>query len=169
MRTAQSARRHWLATPALVVLALAAACGGAAGSPPPAASPSGQTASTPETRNTAAVEAARPEPSPPVTLRVGGIGGLVDRAYFIGEEKGYFAEQGIQLDVTTFRAMTDLLPLLATDKLDVITGGSSSAIFNAHASGAGGLVVADVTIFRPPGPGVKNGAMVIVRNELLDQ
>src|SRR5262245_45502018 len=138
MRTARTGRRHWLPTAAVVVLALATACGAAA-PPPPAASPAGQPASTPATASPAPAEAARPEPSPPVTVRAGGIGGLVDRAYFIGEEKGYFAEQGIQLDVTTFRAMTDLLPLLATDKLDVITGGSSSAIFNAHASGAGGL------------------------------
>src|SRR5713226_8477910 len=117
MRTARATRRPWLPTAAVVVLALATACGGAAASPSPAASPSGQTASTPATASPAPVEAARPEPSPPVTLRVGGTGGLVIRAFFVGEEKGYFAEQGIQLDVTTFRAMTDMLPLLATDKL----------------------------------------------------
>ena len=169
MRTARATRRPWLPTAAVVVLALATACGGAAASPSPATSPSGQTPATPATASTAPAEVARPEPASPVTGRVGGLGGLVDRAFFIGEEKGYFAEQGIQLDVTTFRAMTDMLPLLATDKLDVITGGNNPAFFNAHASGAGGLIVADVTIFRPPGPGVKNGSMVIVRNDLLDQ
>src|SRR5262249_54356064 len=112
MRTARSGRHHWLPTAAVIVLALATACGGAAAAPPPAASPARQPAALPATA--APDEAARPEPSPPVTVRVGGIGGLVDRAYFIGEEKGYFAEQGIQLDVSTFRAMTDMLPLLAT-------------------------------------------------------
>src|SRR5262249_6856364 len=148
---------------------LATACGGAAASPSPAASPSGQMPAPPAAASTAPADTARPEPSPPVTLRVGGTGGLVIPAYFIGEEKGYFAEQGVHSDLTTSRAMTDMLPLLATDKLDVITGGSNPAIYNAYASGTGGLIVADVTIFRPPGPGVKNGSMVIVRNDLLDQ
>jgi ABC-type nitrate/sulfonate/bicarbonate transport system substrate-binding protein len=61
-------------------------------------------------------------------VRVGGLGSAIDRAFFIGEDKGFFADQGIKLDLTTFRGASEALPLLATDKLDVGTGGSNPGV-----------------------------------------
>lgn len=62
---------------------------------------------------------------------------------FIGEEEGYFAEQGIEVEfVPLKRSVLGVAPL-ADGKLDVLGGGTNAAFFNAVARGADIRIVAD--------------------------
>jgi len=89
--------RRWLAT-ALVVLPLGA-CQPSAPAAPPAAAPTAQPAA-PTAPATAPAAAA---PSPPrETVRVGKLNTIPDAPFFIGEERGYYAEEGIELEFTAF-------------------------------------------------------------------
>src|SRR5205823_10299027 len=94
------------------LLLLLAACGQAA--PAPSSSPP----SRPPSPAPASSAAAKPS-SQTTTIRVGGLGGTPDRHIWVGEDKGYYAEQGLKLDVTLFKSFTEMVPLLATGKLDV--------------------------------------------------
>src|SRR5216110_2981029 len=78
--------RRWLAT-ALVVLPLGACQPSAPAAPP--AQPAAPTA--PATAPAAAA------PAPPrETVRVGKLNTIPDAPFFIGEERGYYAEEGIE-------------------------------------------------------------------------
>ena len=56
-----------------------------------------------------------------------------DAAIFIAMDRGYFAEQGIELDVT--RGSSELVPSLATGEIDVLAPAVSAALLNAMALG----------------------------------
>jgi len=102
-------------------------------------------------------------------VRAGGLGGTVDRAYFAGEEKGYFAEQGISLEVENYRSAAEMVPLLATGRLDVGHGSTNPGFFNAMLQGVIVKVVSDVTIIPAPRPGQRNSMQLMLRRELVDQ
>src|SRR3989304_848878 len=53
------------------------------------------------------------------TVSVGTVGGLTDAGIFIGQEKGYFKEQGINLDYKVFGSSSDFMPLIGAGHLDV--------------------------------------------------
>ena len=128
----------------------------------PAPTPQAQPASSPSL-------AAQAKPGQRATVRVAGAGGSTYRALFVGQEKGFFEEQGIDLDIQIIRATSGMVPLLATGRLDAGQGGNYPGFFNAALSGTGVKVVSDVTVFRPPGPGIKNSLWLIVRKDLTDQ
>ncbi|MBV9119570.1 MAG: ABC transporter substrate-binding protein [Chloroflexi bacterium] len=127
----------------------------------PSAAASGSSAASP---SGSASAAAKPSGSA-VTVRVGGLGSTIDRAFDVGMDKGFFAELGINIDLTTFRSATEVLPLLATNKLDVGTGGSSPGFFNAQAQGVGAKIVSDVTLIKSTG---RQTAGLILRADLAD-
>jgi len=62
---------------------------------------------------------------------------------FIALERGYFEELGLEVEMTTHKASPQVIPLLATGKIDVGGGGVNAALFNALAGGADILIVAD--------------------------
>jgi NitT/TauT family transport system substrate-binding protein len=157
-------------------LLLAAGCGQAApaSSSAPAAPASSAPAAKPAPSSAApAASAAKPAASAsaaaPVTVRVGGLGGTPDRFVWIGEDKGYYAQQGIKLDVSSFKSFSDMVPLLATGKLDVGAGGISPGLFNALLSGIGLKVVSDVSLIAPAPPGHHMSYGLMVRTDLKDK
>src|SRR5829696_280195 len=108
-----SARRRWAdlllgrAIPGLLLgLALVVAC-----APPaaPAAGPPSQPAAPP---------ALQPSQPAAPTVRMGGLGGQIDAPLFVGQTKGYFAEQGLTLEVSNFVTASEMVPLLVTGRLD---------------------------------------------------
>jgi ABC-type nitrate/sulfonate/bicarbonate transport system substrate-binding protein len=175
--------RHatWPIVAALGVALLALACAPAAPAPVPASNPApAATAPQPapsaaQPSSTAPAGGAQPAafrplpPTPRATVRAGGLGGAIDRAYFIGVDKGYYEEQGIELDVEAFRSAADMVPLLTTGRMDVGHGSTNPGFYNALSSGIGVKIVTDVTLMREPGPGVKNSMWLLVRKELADQ
>jgi NitT/TauT family transport system substrate-binding protein len=72
-------------------------------------------------------------PRATVTVATGGVSS--DSAFYIGIEKGYFAEQGIDVQLVPFKVPADVMTAVATDKVDVGTGAPAAGLFNAMASG----------------------------------
>jgi NitT/TauT family transport system substrate-binding protein len=79
-------------------------------------------------------------------------------------ERGYFAEEGIQIEDVPSDTSAQLLPSLAAGHVDLLSGGTASGLFNAIASGIPVRIVLDQwTGF----PGNQAGG-VIARKELVD-
>jgi ABC-type nitrate/sulfonate/bicarbonate transport system substrate-binding protein len=53
------------------------------------------------------------------TVRLGYIGGISDAAFYIAIDRGYFARQGIDLELTRFNSATDMVAPLSAGQLDV--------------------------------------------------
>ena len=90
---------------------------------------------------------------------------VADSAIFIAKEKGYFAKQGIEVDLNRFTSGADQIPLLATSKLDVGTGSATPGLFNAYVRGFDIPIVSSKAIISPRTEG---GNVMMVRTDLYD-
>src|SRR5829696_815600 len=105
---------RWLAT-LQAASALLLAC--APSAPPPAPAPAAPApavaaAAAPASVPTAAVAAA------PVRVRMGTQTSVNDIAMWLGAERGYFQEEGIDLDLVPFSNASEMVPALATDQME---------------------------------------------------
>ena len=73
--------------------------------------------------------------SPPVTVRSGIVGSLAEAGQLIALERGYFQEQGLNVEFTQFDSTARMTPSLASGQLDVGAGGVGAALFNAIGRG----------------------------------
>lgn len=130
---------------------VAAACGGGPSvtGPPP----------TPSTGAASAAASAAPTP---VTLKIGQVGGLSDAAIYLANARGFFKEQGITLDATSFASAAQMVAPLGTGELQVGGGAVSAGLFNAIDRGVGILITADKGNL-DPGFGYE---AIVVRSEL---
>jgi NitT/TauT family transport system substrate-binding protein len=156
-----------LAAIALTAIVLAAACAAPAAPAPTKPAASQPTGAAPAAAP--AASAAAPASPPAVTLRAGGLGGSVDRGYYVAEEKGYFKEQGITLDVETYRSAAEMVPLLATGKMDVGHGSTNPGFFNALLQGVIVKVVSDVTVMKPAKADKRGSMQLMLRKDLADE
>lgn len=85
---------------------------------------------------------------------------------FIAKEKGYFAEQGIDAEITPFKASTgQMIPLLASGQLLVGGGNVAAGLYNAIANDIPVKIVADKGLVSP-----KHGYLaLIVRKDLVEK
>src|SRR5579875_3162014 len=113
----------------------------------------------------AAPAAARPSPlSPPVTVRAATTPSISNGGRYIAMERGYFEEEGIEIEDVPSDTSAQLLPSLAAGQIDLLSGGTASGLFNAIAQGIPLRIVLDQwTGF----PGNEAGG-VIARKELID-
>lgn len=128
---------------AALVLACAAPAPPAAPAPATVAAP--PVAPAPATAAAAAVStpgAATPAPAM-VTVRIGIVGSAADAGVFIAQERGYFHEEGIDLETTRFQALQQQVPLLGTGQLDIGGGGVNAGLLNAVAQEVPLRIVAD--------------------------
>ena len=155
----------------LLVLTVAACSG--AGTPPsapasqaPASAGASQPAPQPGAAAPAAVAApASDQPlSPPVKVTWGVSALAPEAGIFVAKEKGYFEQEGLDVELTTFTRFADQLPLLATGKLDYGTGGINPEIFNAISRD---IPVRIVTANAVGTPGDRSAAL-LVRQDLVD-
>ena len=65
---------------------------------------------------------------------------MAERGLFIALERGYFAEEGLDVDMIPVR--TDQIPLQVTGELDFSNGGIEPSLFNAAVRGIGIKIVA---------------------------
>jgi NitT/TauT family transport system substrate-binding protein len=98
-------------------------------------------------------------------VRVGGVGTIGDSAFSIGKEKGYYAEQGINIEIVPFDSGPNMIPPLSQGQLDAGQGAISAGVLNAIARGVEIKAVAS-NGSSPPGHG--NIAFVL-RSDLADQ
>src|SRR4051794_27907071 len=169
--------RRGLAAALLGLLTLAAACSGgssapakpaaapttAASAPAPAAESSPAAASAPTAARAAA-------PTPPAALqkvRYGELSLFSDAGVYIGIEQGYFAEQGIDVDLTTFDSAANMVAPLATNQLEVGGGATSAGLFNALRTGVNVRIVADKGHSDPTPPGFPV-SIYLARKDLVD-
>ena len=109
---------------ALVAL-MATACGGDDDDAPTA------TAST--SASTTASASASTAPKELKTVTLGYIPILIDAPFFVGIERGYFADEGIKIDLQRLAGGADMLVQTAAGNFNVGSGGIGAAAFNAAA------------------------------------
>ncbi len=74
---------------------------------------------------------------------IGTVASVSDAGVYIGIAKGYFKEQGLELEPGVFDSGTNQIGLLAAGKIDVAGGTPAAGTFNAFAQGINIKIVAD--------------------------
>ena len=181
----KSKNRFYLIAGSLLTL-IVAACGGSAA--PPAAPASQAPASAAGSQASAPVAASQQASSggpssaaakpaaggsaaasvaplnPPVKVKWA-ISGLAPEAgIYIAKEKGYFQQEGLDVELDPFKAFTDEIPLLATGQLDYGTGGLNSDLFNAINRN----IPVKIVVANAVGTKGDASAALLVRQDLVD-
>lgn len=81
--------------------------------------------------------------SPRVALKVGALGALSDAGIFIALERGYFSDEGLDIELVGFKAAPQILPALASGEVPVSGAAVSASLFNAIRRDVGLKLVAD--------------------------
>ena len=106
---------------------------------------------------------------PPTKVTVSILYITADVGIFLALEKGYFREQGLDIDLTRMTSGADAIALLATDKLDVGSGSATPGLFNAFKRGLPIQIVAEKSAVLP-GVTIAGGATgagrLLVRTDL---
>jgi NitT/TauT family transport system substrate-binding protein len=127
-----------------------AAGGAGAQAPPSIGGPGGPSADAPLT--------------PPLDLKLAVFGALTDAGFFIAMDKGYFAEQGLNVETIPSESAPRIIPFLANAQVDIAGLSSSPALFNAAGRGVAIKLVANKGRH---GPGFEYLGFM-VRKDLLD-
>jgi NitT/TauT family transport system substrate-binding protein len=137
------------------------AAGPASAAAPPTA-PSGAPAAAPAA---AAPSSAAPS-APPRTVKVtlGVLGTTSDGPMFVAYDRGYFKEQGLDVELVPFATSTEMIAPLSTNQLQVGAGGINAGLLNAIQRGVPLKFVADKNHTPPE----YKGSGWIVRKDLLD-
>jgi NitT/TauT family transport system substrate-binding protein len=91
-------------------------------------------------------------------------GVVPDGAYAIGQQRGYFAAEGITIETTRFSSSTDALPAISQGEIDIYGASPNPALFNAIGRGVDIRVLGPISTTAPGRD--PNG--VIVRKDLID-
>jgi NitT/TauT family transport system substrate-binding protein len=166
---------------ALATLVLAAACSpsssgtAAPTAAPTAAAPTTAPAAKPTTAPPAA-PAATGAPAttggyqlqslnPPVKVTIGLLASSSDGGILIANDRGYFKQEGIDLDIQRFQTLVDMVAPLSTGQLQIAAGGLAASLYNAANRELGMRIVADKG--QTPSPEWDFSALVI-RKDLID-
>jgi ABC-type nitrate/sulfonate/bicarbonate transport system substrate-binding protein len=122
---------------------------GSAAAPTTAPVAAAQPAASPTLPAGATAATARAPLSPPVHVNMGVQGSTAENGYYLALERGYFREEGLEVEFTRFATAGDMIAPLASGALDVGSGGIGAGLFNAIAQGIPLKIVADHTINRP--------------------
>jgi len=87
-------------------------------------------------------QARRAPLSPPQKIRVGIIAAMFDSLSIIAAEKGYFREQGLDVEIKAFPGSSDAANALAIGALEILASGPNPMIFNAKQRGIDLTIVA---------------------------
>src|SRR5215208_5459643 len=85
----------------------------------------------------------------PVRVRLSGQRLAVEVLVWLAEERGYFRQEGIEIEPVTFGSASEMIPALATGQLDAAPMPANPAMWNAVARGVGAKVVLDLGTYRP--------------------
>ncbi|HWP28116.1 MAG TPA: ABC transporter substrate-binding protein [Chloroflexota bacterium] len=140
-------------------IALLFACAPVPTAPPVSQAPVESTASAATT-----APLAPPPLHPPVLVKVSDGGTVAHRGLYIGLERGYFAEEGLEIERVPSRGTPDTIAALVTGDLHFGSGGPDPIIFNAALRGVG---VKIVTYLIQIGQGDLSSGFV-VRKDLVD-
>lgn len=93
--------------------------------------------------------AGQPTIAQPVALKVVILPFISFAPYWIAQEDGYFAEQGLQVELIDMTNQSDTLPAMLGGQVDVTSGQVYAAMFNAAAKDSGVKIVADKGYISP--------------------
>ncbi|HLH25935.1 MAG TPA: ABC transporter substrate-binding protein [Chloroflexota bacterium] len=126
-------------------------------SAPPATQPA--SATTAPTAGAAQAVAASPPPAAqaaastaapaPVHVRLSGQKLAVEGVTWIAEERGYFRQEGIEIENVSFTSASEMIPALATGQLEAAPMPANPAMWNAVARGVNARVMLDLGTYRP--------------------
>src|SRR5215216_3092625 len=138
-----SSTRQMTLVPRLVVgLALLAACAPAAATGPnkpaaPAAAPAAPTSAA------VAQPAASAAPWPGAKLVIAEHGLVSNAPIYVAQEKGYYQEQGLEIEFSRMQGGGEMIAPLASGQVDAAIGAPSAGLFNAIARDVPLRIVAD--------------------------
>jgi NitT/TauT family transport system substrate-binding protein len=142
--------------PAVIVLALLfsmvlAACDGGTSNPTPTAggsstTPAAGTSVPGSVTSTANVS----DPGTLTKVRTGYVPVMIFAPLFVAAERGYFAEEGIEIELTPVQGGSDSVVQLAAGNFDAAVGGAGAGLFNAAQRGVKFTIVAPMHSERPP-------------------
>jgi NitT/TauT family transport system substrate-binding protein len=158
--------RHCSLLVALTLLVASCAGGSRPAPAGSAAAPSNAaaSASAPATAAAPAAPTTAAAPPPRAVVKIAATPSISNGGRYIAMERGYFAEEGIELEDVPSDTSAQLFPSLAAGQIDILSGGPTSGLFNAIAQGIPARIVLDQwTGF----PGNEAGG-IIARKELLD-
>ncbi|MBA3943827.1 MAG: ABC transporter substrate-binding protein [Herpetosiphonaceae bacterium] len=142
--------RKYLAYIVVILTSLLAACGAPASqtstgsqSAAPSASTSGVSASAASTTSAASA-------GPLTTIRLGYVPVMIFAPLFVGVERGYFKQQGLDVKLTPVQGGSDSVVQLAAGNFDVAVGGVGAGLLNAANRGVKFTIVAPMHSERPP-------------------
>jgi NitT/TauT family transport system substrate-binding protein len=161
-----------LTTWVVLVGVLLAACSPAASAPaapvaaaPGAAPPPGAAAAAGGSAAAAPAASTPATPTERVPVRVA-VQGRPDQAHLqLAFDRGYFAEQGLDIETVIITTGAEMVPALATNQIQVGNGAPSAALFNALARGVDIRMVAD---YAHAGPPTDTVSAIVVRKDLAD-
>jgi NitT/TauT family transport system substrate-binding protein len=122
--------------------------------PPPAAPATAASPVAPGAPATAApppvAQAAAPTAAPaPVHVRLSGQRLAVEGVTWVAEERGYFQQEGIEVENVSFTSASEMIPALATGQLEAAPMPANPAMWNAVARGVNARVMLDLGTYRP--------------------
>ena len=130
----------------------------------PAASPKPSPASSPSAA--AGAQAYTPTPlNPPVKVSIGLLSSSSDGGILIALEKGYFKQEGIELETQPFQTLVDMVAPAASGQLDIAAGAPAAGLYNAIGRDVNLHIVADKG--QIPSPEWDFSALAI-RKDLID-
>jgi NitT/TauT family transport system substrate-binding protein len=137
-----------------------ASCGPAGTAPTPTTAPTVARPAAPSTTGYT------PTPlSPPVKVSIGVVSSSSDGGIFVANERGYFKQEGIDLDIQRFQTLVDMVAPLTGGQLQIAAGGLAASLYNAVDRGVALRIVADKG--QAPSPEWDFAALVI-RKDLID-
>jgi NitT/TauT family transport system substrate-binding protein len=84
------------------------------------------------------------------TLKSGYIPVVIYAPLYVGIERGYYAEEGLTIELTPIVSGNEAVVQLAAGNFDVSMGGANAGLFNAAARGVKFAIVAPLHSERPP-------------------
>lgn len=144
--------KKWLSLLVLIGLVLGvAACAPTAATPatPTKAAATTTTAATPTAATKAATTAPASTPVAKTTLKFGAIPVLTNVGVWVAIDKGYFAEQGIDMELVTSSTTSELLAPLGTGGLDVASLTMAAGLLSAADRGVDLKIVGDMGRSQP--------------------
>lgn len=157
------ARRNLVASVAAALILFASACGApkqdqARPEPPKPTAQPAQSAQPQQAQKPVAPKEKR-------KVRMGEISSASDSGIYVALQKGYFAQQGIEIEFVPFDSAAKMVPALATGQLDIGSGAPGAGFFNSIARGIEILIVADKGAVTP-----KQSYMAwVARKELVEK
>jgi NitT/TauT family transport system substrate-binding protein len=145
----------------IAVMSLLGACAPSAASiPTPTTAPKPAAAAPASSGAYAAVAL-----NPSVKVSIGVVASSSDGGIFIANERGYFKQEGIDLDVQRFQTLVDMVAPLTGGQLQIAAGGLAASVFNASERGISLRIVAD----KGQAPSAEwDFAALVVRKDLID-